>query len=735
MAGPVVVQMVPGRSAIDAYLASLRSAGITVPVNFVPAGTGFVGPNGQPAGNGPTTPNTFGSPGNTYINAAQQFASSSFGPGTNNSFLSSASTMTAPGNLIGSLPGMAGMISPAQVAAQYAGPSGSAGMAGPQLGQAASQMLQAAQLMVQAAGGSQAVGGAPSAGVRQFQQLKAEEREYKATSARVDRNWEAVQLAQQKQADRLALRAESEPADEEGSVDGSRSTRAGRPARNPLTRSFRGILPRYSALGFIAYQLYRTGEAALEKETSDALSDREFGEGSPSAAIARARSTMEFAERAVPFSGILLHSQIKRQKLDIANAEDAIKDNQTYRGIEGGNLVADAEQRSAKYHIESFKDFGDERRRDEIHESARQFADAGRARLFAEKKTISTITNERERGRQTAILDAKFVNQFEAERSRNELADVEDADQRRDIGIRNAGIDRSLGIRNADIQGRFSGLELRASGQYGLASRADFYAGMDARQRAANEQLGLSNQRRNPGSQFVPVVDPVQKRENELAGIGFEAESLRATADRNSETSGIMQQLARNPVAAAMAASQLSRLQELRTSKGSEDTDSINARYDAADSLRNQGFGDRTDSLAYRQGARNESLGIALHASDPRLGGIMAGANDVARSAEMQSRSIFENSGIDEARKQGLSDQALQGGVMQLQLQQANYARDFQPQELDSINQQATSGPGTANSGEALNAMAADVKALEALLGQALPAITAALAPLAGVKS
>lgn len=138
-----------------------------------------------------------------------------------------------------------------------------------------------------------------------------------------------------------------------------------------------------------------------------------------------------------------------------------------------------------------------------------------------------------------------------------------------------------------------------------------------------------------------------------------------------------------------------------------------------------------TRGRIFGQLAENESLSLSLKTGigGPRIGGILAQQNDIRRSAEQAALSIYLDPNIASvdsdvgavaggaaasafSPKRVLADQRLQQGILQQQKVERQIIRNFQPEELDSINQQATSGPGTADSSEMAKKAADDIAEL-----------------------
>lgn len=516
-------------------------------------------------------------------------------------------------------------------------------------------------------------------------------------------NQAAAQMQQAAQAMQAAAQQMQSVATSGGSGGGGSRSSGGRSFQVFNTRG----LARFIGAGFIARELLSVGNAALDQSIA---ADVDGVHGDSPLAAARRNQALANTIFGVPLVGQALRlgfaPMVRDNAIAMAEAEEGEKD------------VAAATRRVSLSN-------------DSL--ATRQAIDRSTARLG--------LTGNYER-RSQAISDNvdDWQSKFEAERnsklfSANSLFDSDhpeykrqiyqinaeqaahDAEGRSRMGNESAEQRDLLRQRNLDaarMTRQIDPLQLAGAGQFGRSGESSFSASLEDAQAEADARGG--------------GLGGIQGTLNRASRLAHDAKNRLAISDINAQADIAGLKLNRNPLAAILAESDLRRSQILRTSTGDDEDDAINRQFDANNELTKQRFSDRANTIGFRQGASNESAQIALSASDPRLGSILAQENSARRSAELSAFSILNDPSIAEGARAGLASQALRGGLLQLQGIKQGFLRDLQPQQIDSINQQATDGPGTSDGSEAIKAAQDDIAEIKELMRQIAGGDLAAIA-------
>lgn len=285
--------------------------------------------------------------------------------------------------------------------------------------------------------------------------------------------------------------------------------------------------------------------------------------------------------------------------------------------------------------------------------------------------------------------------------------------------------DRLQGLQLDSEYRQIPGLIERGAGNFGRAAEEDFSAGLANRLAAAQEL-----DRRKGGfaeTTKQTILNYLERRAHDRQNEFSVQAQLSSTAATRSE-------LNFRPQEAGFERLEQRHREAIRSASTDSQRDAERADYVVQRERIEQTFRLNAEGLAFGQGAANEGRGLILSASDPRLGALFARSNAVRRSVESDVRGIGQNAGISENDRDPLEAQALRGGIQQLQIQKAELLRNLHTEELDSINQQATSGPGTSDPSQAIQKISDDIDELKKILGDGNNIMQRALQALQSLK-
>lgn len=136
------------------------------------------------------------------------------------------------------------------------------------------------------------------------------------------------------------------------------------------------------------------------------------------------------------------------------------------------------------------------------------------------------------------------------------------------------------------------------------------------------------------------------------------------------------------------------------------------------EALEHQNAQDRYLASAMPVGISNESLRLQLGASSHGVGAAMASINNIARGAEFSAYETNKRQDMEPDDRRKLAQMQLQHGKLQLEQFQQDFYASSRPTQIQSINQQALNGPGTANA----SSVTAEIQKQTAILTHLLSA-------------
>jgi hypothetical protein len=708
--GGVAIEFTPGRSAVDAYLAELRR-GVTIPLNFTPASSGYTGPSGAPTGapTGITGPSTFSNPAGGAFNWTSNSAANYVGPG---------------------------------------GASPMAGAGGAQLGQSATQLSTAAAALTQAAqamsaaasrGGDIGGGGGLSPRSRSsnadrverswdaaaLAQFKADERATasgarakSANAARVDRAWEDAAFAQFKAEERAAADTEQP---ESGSGGGTAGSRRGR--GNQFLGMSAGRLARVASWGFIATE-------AAQMYSADRAYGREY-RGAAGNEEERAKLTAQ-RYTALQESAFGLGYIVSGVKSYITGEDNSPE------GVQA--TLGDAEAQD-KYGALKRSDYMTGR---ELSAAGRVGdASPGFSRRQAEINESWHATNEKLKERETARIDAAEAIR---QRSIDRANDAYDADVKKGFNKSYVG-----GIRDADVAGANAdfaaakaaiGREfapLRSSATHiaynaSVENQRNFNAGViesDARGQAGTlaAQGYTYAARRTEIQGDLAAQNSLPKaeveRQQDQTNANYKQQALDAATSRqfnfqfgaggqsDLSTQSISAHLSRDPTLAAHLSNQQARQSALFGLDALPETlygqpvrrqaqDSVNRNFDQRDKLIDQDRDDRLSTQGLNIDADTGRLRILNgREGTPYSRGIASQAYGIAARTELDMRSSLLQ---DPGDKSGNAASFKARGIEQERRLAQETFDHITTSEVDPMRT-ALNGPGTADIGQAVKNM------------------------------